>query len=257
MHAANAAAAARRANEVVMSPRVPPVHRLVGREACRSGPTGAAGWLPSSPMHRRAGLIVLLLALAGSPAEGAVASTAKCPRELATRQDRRGSWICRTVDGRRAWRAVPQPVVTNRLPFDPAPPNGTSDELLQQLVDDVSALWNCNSGIMDACARSVWGRRDPWNLPRAGRSEDYDRPWVALWRKYELAGVSIGHEDGPFTAAHPRGAPQLSFFYLATIGGRNFGLEISSADDVVFTDPRTWFVPNCPACRGYVVVPLP
>ena len=88
---------------------------------------------------------------------------------------------------------MPQPVVTGRLPFDPAPPTG----------------------------------------------------------------VSIGHEDGPFTAAHPRGVPQLSYFYLAAIGGRNFGLEISSADDVVFADPRTWFVPNCPACRGYLVVPLP
>lgn len=207
-------------------------------------------------MLRRKSCTVLALALLAVPVDRADAATTVCTRELATRQDRRGSWICRTVDGRRAWRQVPQPTVSNRLPFDPTPPTGTADQLLRQLVTDLTALWNCNSGLMDRCARAVWGRRDPWNLPRAGRVEAYNRPWVDLWRKYEPVGVSIGHEDGPFTAAHPRGAPQLSFFYIATIDGTNHGLEISSSDDVSFGDPSTWFVPNCPACRGYRIIPL-
>ena len=214
-------------------------------------------WLPSDSMLRPARCAVLALTLMVVPVDGADASTATCTRELATRQDRRGSWICRTLDGRRAWRPVPQPAVTDRLPFNPAPPVGAPEQLVQSLVADVSALWNCNSGLMDRCARAVWGRRDPWNLPRAGRTEAYDRPWAALWMKYAAAGVSIGHEDGPFTATHPRGTPQLSFFYIATIDGTNYGLEISSADDVVFADPTTWFVPNCPACRGYRIIPLP
>lgn len=244
-----------------MGPTVPPPPMLANTTAparmpCRPTPTVR---VPFRAMLRHAPFAGLALAivLVATPVEIVTAAPATCPREFATRQDRRGSWICRTIDGRRAWRAVPQPVVTNRVPFDPAPPTGTSERLLQQLVADVTALWNCNSGIMDACARAVWGRRDPWNLPRTGRGEAYDRPWAELWRKYESAGVSIGHEDGPFTAAHPRGVPQLSFFYLVTVDGRNYGLEISSADQVVFADPSTWFVPNCPACRGYLLVPLP
>lgn len=256
-HVATAAAVTRRRGVETTGEqyRLGPLPSVAARRHRLADPGG----LPSHPMKLRAIAMGMALTLTLSCVSGRPTSAAarQCPQELATRQDRRGSWICRTVDGRRAWRQVPQPTVTNRLPFDPTPPSGPAEELLQHLVTDVSALWNCNSGLMDRCARAVWGRRDPWNLPRVGLATTYNRPWVALWSKYASSGVGIAHEDGPFTAEFPGGTPQLSFFYVATIDGRRYGLEISSADDVAYRDPSTWFVPNCPSCRGYRIIPLP
>ena len=145
------------------------------------------------------------------------------------------------------------PRVVAGLPFTRVAPSGSARELAQAFARDATDLLNCHYGRFDKCAKAVWGRRDPWKMPLEGKSAAFNAPWVALWEKYEQAGVVVWQSNGPYTDRYPQGVPMLDLFYRLTIDGQTFELWMRDDPGHSLTNPSSWYVPGCAVCHAYVV----
>lgn len=162
----------------------------------------------------------------------------------------------RNAAGKLTWLRVDYytgPKVVNGLPFTRSLPTGSPLDVAQAFARDATNLLNCEYGLFDRCAISVWGRRDPWMLTQEGKDAAFDAPWVALWSKYNAVGVEIWQRNGPYTAVYPNGVPTLDLYYRLTIGGQVFRLSLRENPPSVPSDPNSWYVPGCPFCFAYEV----
>lgn len=174
-----------------------------------------------------------------------------------------GQVVKNTAKGKTCVKAAPVkystykgPTVYGRLPFQPVLASGlSSSRIASEFAKDAASINNCATDLFPACAKKVWGRKDPWNLLNQGSFAAYDAPWAALFAKYAAAGVSVSHDMGDaFPGRYTNLDPTFSGVYILDFAdGARFVAEYQLSAGSA--SRSSWLVPGCRFCSSYSSTP--